>query len=547
MTPATTLRHALYGAGLGFGVFAALSCLGGEVLKKEALGFGDVWLLSGLGAWMGPAALLPVVLLASLQGRSWGSRCSLLGKGEPGPEEVTASSTSTPTSTTTSTATTTTPPTAPPTATLDRDLDRPGPRRPWIPPSTRFPSARSSWRARSSGYGSRSRSPAGCPSSGSSAEMAGVRAPLRTFLLLHALALAATAGVAVLAPRAAALGAAGARAGRGGGRGARGVAGGAGGGAGAPPPRRGAAGGAAPRGGGAARRRRGRWGELLPLLGEPGGFALSRAAVAFERLALAFGDERERLAAKVGELTAANAALAEARASLLRNEKLATVGRLASGLAHEVGNPLGAISGYVELARARLPPEPHPDLVDALARIDTAAQRIDRTVRDLLDFARPSPPLLAPLDLAAALDGALRLARVQRRFKLVEVTLDLPAGLPPVQADEHHLAQVLLNLLLNAGDAMGGEGHVAIAARAASGSVVLTVQDSGPGIAPGDLPRIFNPFFTTKEPGEGTGLGLALSHRIMESFGGEIAARGAPGGGACFELRFRAGASAPAP
>ncbi len=371
-----------------------------------------------------------------------------------------------------------------------------------------------------------------------------MRAPLRTFLFLHALALAATAGVAVLAlalPLSArrALG-----------PGAvaavalavalavfgvalvllhRGVA--------RPVERLLAA---------AVRLGRGEGGEVeaLPLLGEPGGFALSRAAIAFERLALAFGDERERLAAKVRELTAANAALAEARASLLRSEKLATVGRLASGLAHEVGNPLGAVSGYVELARARLPPEPHPDLVDALARIDTAAQRIDRTVRDLLDFARPAPPVLAPIDLAAALDGALRLARVQPRFRRVEVTLDLPAGLPPVQADEHHLAQVLLNLLLNAGDAMGGEGHVAIAARAASGGVVLTVRDSGPGIAPADLARIFDPFFTTKEPGEGTGLGLALSHRIMESFGGEIAARDAPGGGACFELRFRAGAPA---
>ncbi len=370
-----------------------------------------------------------------------------------------------------------------------------------------------------------------------------MRAPLRTFLFLHALALAATAGVAVLAlalplsaRRALGPGAVAAVA-----LAAalavlavalvllhRGVA--------RPVERLLAA--AVRLGGG---------GEALPLLGEQGGFALSRAAIAFERLALAFGDERERLAAKVRELTAANAALAEARASLLRSEKLATVGRLAAGLAHEVGNPLGAVSGYVELARARLPPEPHPDLVDALARIDTAAQRIDRTVRDLLDFARPSPPLLAPIDLAAALDGALRLARVQRRFKRVEVALDLPAGLPPVQADEHHLAQVLLNLLLNAGDAMGGEGQVAIAAHVTSDAVVLTVQDTGPGIAPGDLPRVFDPFFTTKDPGEGTGLGLALSHRIMESFGGEIAARDAPGKGACFELRFRAGSWTPAP
>jgi signal transduction histidine kinase len=282
----------------------------------------------------------------------------------------------------------------------------------------------------------------------------------------------------------------------------------------------------------------------LPIMGEPGqpgGLALSRAAVAFERLALALEAERGRLADKVQELTSANCALAEARETLFRAEKLATVGRLAAGLAHEVGNPLGAVEGYVELARARLPPDPHPDLVDALARISTAAQRIDRTVRDLLDFARPASLLLVPIDLVASLDASIRLARVQARFKHVEVERDIGEALPRVMADEHHLSQVLLNLLLNAGDAMSGRGRVRVAAHAESGGrIVLSVEDDGQGIAASDLPRVFDPFFTTKDPGEGTGLGLAISHRIMESFGGEIVARNGEGGGAVFELRFRA-------
>jgi C4-dicarboxylate-specific signal transduction histidine kinase len=104
------------------------------------------------------------------------------------------------------------------------------------------------------------------------------------------------------------------------------------------------------------------------------------------------------------------------------------------------------------------------------------------------------------------------------------------------------VAQVLLNLLLNAGDAMGGSGRVRLSARAGgeAARVVLTVEDAGPGIAPQDLPRIFDPFFTTKDPGQGTGLGLAISHRIMEAFGGEITARNGARGGAVFELRFRA-------
>ena len=275
----------------------------------------------------------------------------------------------------------------------------------------------------------------------------------------------------------------------------------------------------------------------LPILGE-GGLGLDRAAVAFERLAAALGAERSELAAKVEELTAANRALAEARESLLRSEKLATVGGLAAGLAHEVGNPLGAIAGYAEVARARLGPDADPELRDAIQRIAAAAERIDRTVRDLLDFARPAPLTLRPVRLSAAVDAALRLARVQSRFRGVDVELDLPDGLPPVLADEHHLAQLFLNLFLNAGDAMQGAGRVRVAARAADGRVRVEVADTGPGFAPADLPRIFDPFFTTKDPGEGTGLGLAICHRIAETFGGSIEAENGQGGGALLRLQL---------
>jgi signal transduction histidine kinase len=282
----------------------------------------------------------------------------------------------------------------------------------------------------------------------------------------------------------------------------------------------------------------------LPLLGEPGGAALSRASLAFERLAGELADERARLAAKVEELTRANRALAEARESLLRSEKLATVGRLAAGVAHEVGNPLGAIAGYVELARASARDGRPGDPEDYLGRIAAEVQRIDRTVRELLYFARPGGLSLAAIDLGPAVDASLRLARVQARFRDVEVELDLPRDLPRVMADEHGLAQVLLNLFLNAGDAMGGRGALRLSARAADGSrVLLDVADRGPGIAQEDLPRVFDPFFTTKEPGKGTGLGLAICHRIMESFGGEISAENASGGGAVFTLVFREAAA----
>jgi signal transduction histidine kinase len=290
---------------------------------------------------------------------------------------------------------------------------------------------------------------------------------------------------------------------------------------------------------------RGAAGEL-PVLAPPGdgsGSGLSRAAVAFERLAAALEGERSRLAEKVTELERANAELVRARESLLRAERLATVGRLASGIAHEVGNPLGAITGYVELARDRLGAiAGSSEVDDFLARIAAEAQRIDGTVRDLLDLARPAEPALGAIDLAAPVEAALRLARVQARFRGVTVEVALPPGLPRVVADERRLSQVFLNLLLNAGDAMAGAGTVRLDARVDGDGVAVRVADSGPGVAPGDLPRIFEPFFTTKGAGLGTGLGLAISQGIVESFGGEIAAASGPGG-AVFTIRLRPAAA----
>ena len=253
----------------------------------------------------------------------------------------------------------------------------------------------------------------------------------------------------------------------------------------------------------------------------------------------ALGGERARLAAKVDELSAANRALAETRESLLRSERLATVGRLAAGVAHEVGNPLGAITAYAELARSRLP-EGAAEACDYLVRIGAETRRIDGIVRDLLDFARPAGLRVERVALADAVDGAVRMARMQARFRGVEVEVRVPPGLPAAAADERRVVQVLVNLLLNAADAMGGSGRIDVAAREEGGALEVTIADAGPGIPAADLPRVFDPFFTTKPPGQGTGLGLAVCHGIMESFGGAILARSEPGGGAVFTLRFPA-------
>ncbi|HET9554207.1 MAG TPA: ATP-binding protein [Anaeromyxobacteraceae bacterium] len=285
----------------------------------------------------------------------------------------------------------------------------------------------------------------------------------------------------------------------------------------------------------------------LPPLGPPddgGSPGLARAALAFDRTAAALAEERERLAAKVAELEAANARLAEAREGLLRSERLATVGRLAAGIAHEVGNPLGAIAGYAALAREKLQAgRGDAALVDDfLARIAAETARIDAIVRDLLDFARPAPSAPMPVHVAPAVDAALRLARMQPRCRDVSVRLLGLDELPAVVADERRLAQVVLNLLLNAADAMGGRGEVVITGSAEGGAVQVDVADSGPGIPEALRSRVFDPFFTTKEPGQGTGLGLAVCHGIMESFGGTIEVVGERPGGATLRLRLRGAA-----
>jgi len=282
-------------------------------------------------------------------------------------------------------------------------------------------------------------------------------------------------------------------------------------------------------------------GALAPLgpPGDQGGPGLSRAAVAFERTAAALAEERAHLHDKVRELERVNREIASAREELSRAERLAAVGRLAAGVAHEVGNPLGAITGYVALARARAEAgAPSADVIDFLARIAGETERIDSIVRELLDFARPQPPALHPVPLGAALETALRLAQLQERFRSVRARVELPDALPPVLADVRRLAQVFLNLFLNAADAMRGQGEIRVSARRDGAWVEVVVADGGPGIAPEDLPRIFEPFFTTKAPGLGSGLGLSVCHGILESFGGTIAGESSEAG-ASFRLRFR--------
>ncbi len=227
------------------------------------------------------------------------------------------------------------------------------------------------------------------------------------------------------------------------------------------------------------------------------------------------------------------ASLRTGRESLIRSEKLAGIGRLAAGVAHEVGNPLAAVLGYVETLLGESAERPiDPELRrDVLGRVRGQTERIHEIIQELLEYARPADEAIDPVDVAKVVAGALSLVRAQARVRRVATEVRVPDDLPPVRASSGRLTQVLVNLLLNAADAAGGSGHVTVEVRRDGARVVIAVADDGPGIPAEVRPHLFEPFFTTKEVGKGTGLGLSVSLAIVERWGGTIAvadaARGA--------------------
>ncbi|HET7545934.1 MAG TPA: ATP-binding protein [Polyangiaceae bacterium] len=245
---------------------------------------------------------------------------------------------------------------------------------------------------------------------------------------------------------------------------------------------------------------------------------------------------REELAlrAKIDEVERATVSLKEAQDRLIRSERLASVGRLAAGLAHEVGNPIAALLGLEDLllAGGLEPAEQH----DFLQRMKKETERINRILRDLLQFARPGghgPVASAAFgDVALAVSDTAALIAPQKDMRDVALELSIPAGLPKVALSDEQLVQLVLNLVLNAVDALEGGGRVRVAAEPSSDGVKLIVEDNGPGVAAAVRERLFEPFVTTKDVGKGTGLGLAVCRGLVEAVGGSIA----------LDLDYRAGA-----
>jgi len=302
----------------------------------------------------------------------------------------------------------------------------------------------------------------------------------------------------------------------------------------------------------------------------------------FNRMIERLKENQESLESYLESLESTNKQLKQAQEELIRTEKLASIGRFAAGVAHEVGNPLGAILGYTSILQKE--GIDREESKDYLKRVEREIERINRIVRELLDFARPSQFEIKDVEINKVIESALSLLSYQKNFKNIETQLDMQPDLPMIKGDESQLSQVFINIILNANDAMPNGGILRIQTRThvvenpdvdrfqgiyprrrksdpmesdysrmrkadplavlfkkfSEGDqlVKIRISDTGIGIKKEDLENIFDPFFTTKDPNKGTGLGLSISLRIVESLGGEIRVESEVGKGATFEVYF---------
>jgi signal transduction histidine kinase len=226
----------------------------------------------------------------------------------------------------------------------------------------------------------------------------------------------------------------------------------------------------------------------------------------------------------------------ETRNELVQMGKLATAGELLAGVTHELNNPLAAVLSLAELLAER--PGLDPEIRDDLLEIRREAQRAANIVRQLLAFVRRHDPMRLPVNLNALVHDTIALRRGALRLAGIDVETEL-AEVPPVAGDQQQLQQMLLNLLTNAEHAMGthtGRRLLRVATRRVPGGLELIVRDTGPGIPADVLPRIFDPFVTTKRAGEGTGLGLSIVHRVVREHGGRVGGGNDAHGGAVFTV-----------
>lgn len=261
---------------------------------------------------------------------------------------------------------------------------------------------------------------------------------------------------------------------------------------------------------------------------------LGRLGDAFSTMAAEVQHARQDLEAKVEarthDLNRALRELHEAQETLVRKERLAMLGQLSSGVGHELRNPLGVMTNAIYYLKAVLA-DPPPNVREYLDILQQQVTLSGKIVGDLLDFARSKPPQRASVRLREATEAEVgRFGQADG----IQLAVDVPDVLPPVLVDRTQLGQVLINLLTNAAQAVEGNGRIELRARAVDGVVRLDVSDDGPGIAPANLDKVFEPLFTTKA--RGIGLGLAVSRQLARANGGDLTVDSVEGQGATFHL-----------
>ena len=259
--------------------------------------------------------------------------------------------------------------------------------------------------------------------------------------------------------------------------------------------------------------------------------------------------DKEKLRSTVNSLETANLELKKAQEEIIRAEKLASVGRLSAGIAHEIGNPIGIVMGYLELIKQHDIPSSEKN--EYIQRTEAEIERINTIIRQLLEISRPSKAGLKVVSVHDLIDDISEVLDVQPLMSGIELECQLDAQNDKVLADSNQLRQVFLNLMINAADAIssGGEaanGKLLIQSSPAGETVEQTQDDkthlkimfidNGPGIPEENIANIFDPFYTTKEPGKGTGLGLSVSFMIIEGFGGKMIVSSAIGEGTTMTL-----------
>jgi len=307
---------------------------------------------------------------------------------------------------------------------------------------------------------------------------------------------------------------------------------------------------------------------------------IGKLGESFNEMTYRLGESQRSVQEYVRSLEIANQRLQQTQMELIRSEKLASIGRFAAGVAHEVGNPLGAILGYTSILEKGM--DDRSEDLEYLERIEVEIQRINKIIRELLDFARPSVVEIKDVDLNRVIETCLSLLSYQKSFKNIRPCLQLEEDLPMVQVDESQIQQVFINLIINAVDAMPNGGQLTLKTevcplesvslgthrqfrrrrddpadsdythlrsletgqsalpdvRKNGRMVCASIIDTGCGIQPEDFERIFDPFFTTKDPDKGTGLGLSISLKILEKLGGNIKVQSQVGIGSTFQVFF---------